>query len=1011
MKHLLFLVLVSLSLHAQNAWFAVSQDLTAQNLWSVAYGGSTLVAVGEQGTILSYSYVDQVWQSRVSGVGVWLVGVGFGNGRFAAVGDSGTILTSDDSGVTWTPRASGTTTRLNSAAYGNGRWLVVGEQGTVLTSTDGTAWTARPALGSGFLRALAFGQGQFLIGGANGVLYSTVDAATFAPVAIATTANIEGAAISANRFWLVGSNGLWASATQPGAWTINPAVTTTTFRGVAARTADEAVAVAEVGAAVFSGGAWGAVSSPPTFLATAVTQGENEIIAVGFNGGIARADVTAPPITLKMNGPVVYGSDVRLVVSPGSNDITYYQWTTGTGIPIPGATSPELDVSHVTPSNDVYQLLYGGQNGHSIAGAVVALYPAGQTEVRDPGFIPALPRLPSLVVPQKDGKLVVAGSFPVTPNGGATYGLARLNADGSLDNNFRAGSGIATTSSITAMHILPDGRIYVRGSFTSIAEQPRPGLARLLPNGALDVAFQPTSITTTPTNTALAPDGRLYVQGQLSYTSFPIPNDLIFTSATVLRLALDGSTDPTFGPLTKHKLVGVDSQGRVLAVDYSGTSALLVRYLSDGTRDSSYATTSINSYHTTDASVEDLAVTAITDSGLYATSTNRQSPISPQFCSFVKFLPDGGRDPSYQSPPAYRYILGGQGFSFAYRPDGGLWRVEPVTQYYAATSYLPTGERDATRYATRPDETDYQILAVAPDGSLLAIGNRYGNPSTPPTFIRIRPITGTAGRLTNLSARAFVPDANDPLIAGFVTAGTGATTALLRGIGPGLAQFNVSDAMRDPNLTLVRDGTTQTTNDNWDSALAPIFTSVGAFPLPPGSNDAAIESSITAGNYTAIVAPAPGDFGTALVELYEIATSPPAPRRFINISARGPVSPTQPLIAGFHIDGDVPVKLLIRAAGPALAAAPFNMSGTLADPKLTLFRDSTALWDNDDWTSLGNDNEPIAPLAVQVGAFPFADGSKDSAMVVTLAPGSYTAVVNGAGNTGGTALVEVYAVP
>lgn len=990
-------------LRAQDAWFAVPQNVTTQNLWSIAYANRTLVACGEQGTILTYNYAafgdGQAWLPSLSGTAVWLVGVGFGNGRFVVVGDRGTILTSDDNGLTWTSRDSGTTTRLNAAAYGNGRWLVVGEQGTLLTSTDGTMWSTRPALGSGFLRALAFGRGQFLLGGAGGALYSTADAVTFTLLSFGTTSNIEGAAISPGHFFIVGSNGLRASATSLGSWIFGNA-RPETIRGVTVRNAEEASAVGEAASDTFlltpTGGLWLGNFIPLKFLATSVVQGENEVVAVGFGGTIASSRMDAPA-WLASDLPAIYGRDVHFSLITGSA-LTSVQWTRN-GVDVTGATQSTFVIPNVTPAlagniGVRFTTAQGGGNiGGGTGGAPFSVLPAGRPEVRDPNFVSALPNLPTVVVPQPDGKILVAGTFTAPLTTGATYGLARLNADGSFDQKFRAGTGIPTSSSITAIQLLVDGRMYVRGSFTSIAGQARPGLARLLANGAVDSTFNPPSSFSsgTITNSTVSPDNRLCIE-----TTDPSQN------LTIQRLALDGSLDVGFSPPGRNKLIGIDSRGRVLAAkfdptNYPGFSGSLVRYLADGTPDSSYTATGVMIFG---VSSFDLTSTVVTDSGLYAKSSTGR--ISRTYF-YTRFKPDGGLDSSYQSPPKAQDF----DYSSPYRSDGALWFVSPgnrSSSSYTTTFYGPNGALDPGTYATLPDTSNYRIVAFLPDGGLLATHLD----STQQSLIRIRPITGATGRLTNLSVRAFIPSASDPLIAGFVTSGSGTTSALIRGIGPGLLQFNVPDAMADPRLSFTRDGATVTTNDNWDAALAPRFTSVAAFPLASGSKDAALESIVAAGNYTAIVTPAPGDRGTGLVELYESASGPRAPRRFINVSARGSVTNSQPLIVGFNITGDVPLKVLIRGAGPALEK--FGVTGTLADPQLALYRASSQLWENDNWSAT-SDFTSVLDAATRAGAFQFDSGSKDAAMLVMLAPGSYTAVVNGASSTSGTALIEVYEAP
>ncbi len=123
----------------------------------------------------------------------------------------------------------------------------------------------------------------------------------------------------------------------------------------------------------------------------------------------------------------------------------------------------------------------------------------------------------------------------------------------------------------------------------------------------------------------------------------------------------------------------------------------------------------------------------------------------------------------------------------------------------------------------------------------------------------------------------------------------------------------------------------------------------------------------------------------------------------VNLSTRAAVTADAPLISGFVIAPGTDRTVLIRAAGPALAA--FGVTGTLADPVLTLYRDGTAVASNDNW--LATDAATIAAA----GAFAFSTDSKDAALVTTLAPGAYTAQVAGnlsSANAAGLVLLEVY---
>ena len=106
------------------------------------------------------------------------------------------------------------------------------------------------------------------------------------------------------------------------------------------------------------------------------------------------------------------------------------------------------------------------------------------------------------------------------------------------------------------------------------------------------------------------------------------------------------------------------------------------------------------------------------------------------------------------------------------------------------------------------------------------------------------------------------------------------------------------------------------------------------------------------------------------------------------------------------VGGTTSETVLIRASGPALV--PFGGMGTLPDPELQLYSGTTLLESNTGWGG----NAQIASVAASVGAFSWgSSATPDSALLVTLPPGAYTAQVSGASGDTGVALVEVYEVP
>jgi len=273
-------------------------------------------------------------------------------------------------------------------------------------------------------------------------------------------------------------------------------------------------------------------------------------------------------------------------------------------------------------------------------------------------------------------------------------------------------------------------------------------------------------------------------------------------------------------------------------------------------------------------------------------------------------------------------------------------------------------------------------------------------------------------RLVNISTRAFVGTGDAQAIPGFVMSGTGTKDLLIRAIGPELLDFGVAGALANPFLTLVDESTKAViaTRDDWgsgpDAALIEMTSiTVGAFELDAGSKDAAIVSSLSPGSFTAGVTGVGATTGVGLVEVYDAGASTDT-SRIVNLSSRVFVGiGEESAFAGFVIEGPATMTLLIRAIGPTLGT--FGVNGILADPIISL-TDSTGtiVATNDNWGSGGTTlRNTIIAAADQVGAFPLENTSLDSTLLITLAPGSYTARAVGALDGTGVCLVELYIVP
>jgi hypothetical protein len=272
------------------------------------------------------------------------------------------------------------------------------------------------------------------------------------------------------------------------------------------------------------------------------------------------------------------------------------------------------------------------------------------------------------------------------------------------------------------------------------------------------------------------------------------------------------------------------------------------------------------------------------------------------------------------------------------------------------------------------------------------------------------------GRLINESVLAPVPTAGS-LTVGFFSSAAG-QRLLIRGIGPGLAPYGVTNPVADPSIKVFSSDNSTTasaSNDNWGSAAAAINTAdsaTGAFALTAGSLDAALILTPTVTGSSVVYVPNTTG-GTGLAEIYDYPTGTYAAGttpRIVNLSTLLQVTAGSTLSAGFVVGGLTSKTFLIRAMGPTLAQSPFGLSGTMTDPQLTLVESNGDLIATN--TNWGGDAQ-LSAAAAQVSAFAFATSPSlaDSALLVTLPPGNYTAEATSASGASGTVLVEIYEVP
>lgn len=288
----------------------------------------------------------------------------------------------------------------------------------------------------------------------------------------------------------------------------------------------------------------------------------------------------------------------------------------------------------------------------------------------------------------------------------------------------------------------------------------------------------------------------------------------------------------------------------------------------------------------------------------------------------------------------------------------------------------------------------------------LRVGNDFGSVAHD-AALKI----GAASELANLSVRAEAGTGERVIIVGFVAKNR--KQLLIQAIGPELTKHGVTGILADPKMTLISPDGYQISNDTGGgplvSGLDPLYVRLGATPLYVDVTKSAELRTTTRGGVNSVIVSGVG--ATSGVALAQIFDADDSTNRLVNLSARVFAgTDNASAITGFIIRGDAPKKVLIRCVGSGLLAA--GVAKPLLDPSLRLVNQATHLTiaTNDDWEQ-GNDAAALRSLMASVGAFPLAPKSKDSAIVATLPPGAYSAVVAGAEGSTGIVLLEVYDVP
>jgi len=551
------------------------------------------------------------------------------------------------------------------------------------------------------------------------------------------------------------------------------------------------------------------------------------------------------------------------------------------------------------------------------------------------------------------GSRILIGGLFTSVDGTAFSNLARLNSDGSVDTTFNPGPDGA----VNAMQLQPDGRLAVAGAFNKVGGQPRFRVARL---GQISPIITETLAVSTDLESIL-----WTIDGGPEY------------SQVYFQLSINDNSWANLGLATR---VGSTSDwlltGLVLPPDQIFyVRAVAIEPTTQGGSSGLVVFTS--------------AFPSITPTTVYpeiGTATSVSAVLGQPFVYFLG-MSNSPTGLSVTGLPAGLSFDSGTGVISGTPTAAGTYQI-PVTLTNAYTSTLTTLTLTVGAAST--------AAPVAPTSRLIAV-----------------------------AANDFV-DANDPLIAGLWIAGNSPKTVLLRAAGPSLKPYGVTNPLANPVLSLYNTSNQNLlTAKSWggSSALAEIFAQVGAVPFDPASADAAVVTTLAPGGYTVLVADGGGAAstgGVAVAEVFDADSNPLSLGQRINaLSGRGEVTASNTLIGGFWIDGGTSKTVLIRGAGPALTGQ--GVPNALQAPVLNVYDvNGKLIATNQGWGTQASvsgspypaaDEGTVANAIAASGAYAFVPSSNDTAVVLTLPPGGYTAQISGAGGTSGNAMFEIFEVP
>ena len=914
------------------------------------------------------------WEVKSSNTTSSLNAVTFGNGLFVAVGDNGTIVTSPD-GETWTPRVSGTTDRLPAIAFGEGRFVATRANRDVpaISSADGIIWSpvsltdskGAPASSIAF-DSIAFGGGRFMALGSgfssnsteimvseDGLSFEVLNYARY-PAPFYLSEALKSITFFRGQFYagdrVIGSYGSYLVSLDGVSWK-RPDNWRSSYLAIT----DGLVKVALVGSSY-------SVDAGHTFHTG------------GFPGDEYRPPNSGPAPPIRAG---CFGNGFFVVVNAAGTIWTSKQglyWTIRARFANSGA--------------ELRGVAYDGTGRFAAVGsapasgtALIVTAPA-DPPVSPPGY--TVQSLQGIIdVPQFVSNSGIVGGSTWQPSGGYAATVLRNGALTSYtDRNYALRANGATDSGITAVDMIFGGSYGIDpATWAFVYPEGRrlfdePGLlanaAGVNANGVIGGTY--FTLRTSParrvglyrydTQSGQVSDLGNFGKDNIHARAINDRGDL--AGSFTYGYSADANRTERFQPFRVSAegemtmiptLGGVSAYG--LALNASGN---VVGYSNLPSAPESFF--DVHAFLYKDGVLSD--IDTFNSGQSVAKGINSHGAVVGDFKS-IEF-----------KQRAFLYLNGEMhDLNTLLDSSGDGWILE------TASSINDSGW--IVGYGLQHNRSSFSFLAI-PSG---------GKPA------------GTQTRFVNVSTRLRTGAGDNALIGGFILRG-GPRKVVVRALGPALSHmgFKLPDILSDPTLELYNErGELVAFNDNYTQLSLAERNEIGSYGLgPPGSSqtvfDSVIMTVLEGGNYTAVVRGKNGTVGNCLVEVYNVDTdySP----GLVNISTRGPVDTgDNVMIAGFVVRGDREKRILIRGIGPSLAAS--GVPQPLSDPALEIHDKNGQIAQNNDWRS-AQEQEILS------AGFPLSD-NRESAVIVSLWPGSYTAIVRGNGNTSGNALVEVYQLP